>query len=97
MNSQTLTGHPRDPTIRDGFISGSGQEVREEVTNFSFLSGILRDSKMLMFCPTCANILVIEEGQKCYRFACNTCPYIYNVTTKVRIPLQIKVMLEREL
>lgn len=36
-----------------------------------------------MFCPICANILVVEEGARCYRFACNTCPYIYNVTRKV--------------
>ncbi len=38
---------------------------------------------MLMFCPTCANILIVEEGPKCYRFACNTCPYIYNITKKI--------------
>lgn len=37
-----------------------------------------------MFCPTCANVLVIEEGPNCYRFACNTCPYIHNVNRKVR-------------
>lgn len=39
---------------------------------------------MLLFCPTCANILVVEEGQNCYRFACNTCPYIQNIDRKVR-------------
>ncbi|KAG2455397.1 RPC10 polymerase, partial [Polypterus senegalus] len=38
---------------------------------------------MLLFCPTCGNVLIVEEGQKCYRFACNTCPYIHNVTRKV--------------
>ena len=38
---------------------------------------------MLLFCPTCANVLVIEEGPKCYRFACNTCPYVHDVTQKV--------------
>lgn len=38
---------------------------------------------MLMFCPTCGNVLIVEEGQRCFRFACNTCPYVHNVTRKV--------------
>ncbi|CAN2391198.1 DNA-dependent RNA polymerase catalyzes the transcription of DNA into RNA using the four ribonucleoside triphosphates as substrates [Pristimantis euphronides] len=38
---------------------------------------------MLLFCPTCGNVLIVEEGQKCYRFACNTCPYVHNVNRKV--------------
>lgn len=38
---------------------------------------------MLLFCPTCGNVLIVEEGQKCLRFACNTCPYVHNVTRKV--------------
>uniref|UniRef100_A0A8C9QBF1 DNA-directed RNA polymerase III subunit RPC10 n=1 Tax=Spermophilus dauricus TaxID=99837 RepID=A0A8C9QBF1_SPEDA len=25
----------------------------------------------------------VEEGQRCHRFACNTCPYVHNVTRKV--------------
>ncbi|KAG7265882.1 hypothetical protein CRUP_016145 [Coryphaenoides rupestris] len=33
---------------------------------------------MLLFCPTCGNVLIVEEGQKCLRFACNTCPYVHN-------------------
>ena len=36
-----------------------------------------------MFCPTCANILIIEEGRDCYRFACATCPYVHNVRRKL--------------
>ncbi len=38
---------------------------------------------MILFCPTCANILVIEEGSKCYRFACNTCPFIHKINGKM--------------
>ncbi|XP_048248268.1 uncharacterized protein LOC124149986 isoform X2 [Haliotis rufescens] len=38
---------------------------------------------MLTFCPICANVLVVEEGPKCLRFACNTCPYIQNITRKI--------------
>ena len=39
---------------------------------------------MLLFCPTCANILECEEGANvCYRFACSTCPYIYTITKRI--------------
>ncbi|XP_072175528.1 scavenger receptor cysteine-rich domain superfamily protein-like [Diadema setosum] len=37
----------------------------------------------MLFCPTCANVLVVEEGPNCLRFACNTCPYVHNVTRKI--------------
>ena len=38
---------------------------------------------MLMFCPTCANILGVEEGPKCLRFSCSTCPYVHNIARKI--------------
>ena len=38
---------------------------------------------MLMFCPTCANVLGVEEGPHCYRFSCSTCPYIQNIKYKI--------------
>lgn len=38
---------------------------------------------MYLFCPTCGNLLIVEEGPSCYRFACNTCPYVQNITEKV--------------
>lgn len=38
---------------------------------------------MLMFCPTCANILGVEETVNCLRFACNTCPYVYNISRRM--------------
>ena len=38
---------------------------------------------MLMFCPTCGNLLGVEEGPKVHRFACNTCPYVYNLVHRV--------------
>ena len=43
-------------------------------------------SKMVLFCPTCSNILSVEEGSgsALYRFACPTCPYVYDITKKVR-------------
>lgn len=39
---------------------------------------------MLLFCPACGNVLVAEEGPRCHRFACTTCPYVRNVTRKVQ-------------
>ena len=38
---------------------------------------------MLLFCPTCANILECEEGLSCYRFACSTCPYVHNIAKRI--------------
>jgi len=39
---------------------------------------------MLLFCPTCANILEVEEGRSAsYRFSCSTCPYVYNITKRI--------------
>lgn len=36
---------------------------------------------MLVFCPTCGNILGVEEGPASYmRLACSSCPYVYNIT-----------------
>lgn len=39
---------------------------------------------MLLFCPTCANLLLIEESAQGYlRFSCNTCPYISKIDKKI--------------
>ena len=39
---------------------------------------------MLLFCPTCGNLLDVEEGlEDKLRFACNTCPYIFNITRRI--------------
>ncbi|XP_012260483.1 DNA-directed RNA polymerase III subunit RPC10 [Athalia rosae] len=38
---------------------------------------------MLLFCPTCGNILHVESGLSNYRFACNTCPYIFNISQRI--------------
>lgn len=43
----------------------------------------MRVAVMLLFCPGCGNGLIVEEGQRCHRFACNTCPYVHNITRKV--------------
>ncbi|KAI9582480.1 DNA-directed RNA polymerase III subunit RPC10 [Glossina fuscipes] len=37
---------------------------------------------MLLFCPNCSNILLVEQGVSNYRFSCNTCPYIFNINKK---------------
>lgn len=38
---------------------------------------------MLTFCPTCANILIVEESSSTVRLACSTCPYVHNIKQKV--------------
>jgi DNA-directed RNA polymerase III subunit RPC11 len=38
---------------------------------------------MLMFCPTCGNLLGVEEGPTCLRFSCRTCPYVFNINRKI--------------
>lgn len=38
---------------------------------------------MLLFCPSCGTRLSLEEGSKCYRFSCPTCPYVMPVTKKL--------------
>jgi len=37
---------------------------------------------MVLFCPTCANILLVETQMDHLRFFCSTCPYIFNVQEK---------------
>ena len=37
-----------------------------------------------MFCPYCANLLVVEPFDGEYRFACKTCPYIYNIGKRLK-------------
>ena len=38
----------------------------------------------MLFCPTCANILLIEKTVSDFRFFCKTCPYIYVVEEVVQ-------------
>ena len=39
---------------------------------------------VLLFCHFCGLRLTLEEGPNmCYRFYCKTCPYVYNVNSKV--------------
>lgn len=38
---------------------------------------------MQLFCPSCSNLLSVEEGSDCFRFVCNSCPYIHPITKKV--------------
>lgn len=38
---------------------------------------------MLLFYPGCRDRLIVEEGQCCHHFACNTWPCVHNITHKV--------------
>ena len=46
----------------------------------------------MLFCPTCANLLLIEKTQGDFRFFCKTCPYVFFVEEK----LEKKMLLERK-
>ncbi|XP_065844239.1 DNA-directed RNA polymerase III subunit RPC10-like [Oscarella lobularis] len=35
---------------------------------------------MRLYCPLCGNILVVEDGQESFQFACSTCPYVHNMS-----------------
>lgn len=37
----------------------------------------------MLFCPTCGNLLLVEESATCLRFSCSTCPYISNIKRKI--------------
>lgn len=50
---------------------------------------------LLQFCPTCGNLLIVEEVYGTgMRFMCQTCPYIYNIDTTVEenVPIDKKVV-----
>ena len=63
----------------------TAKEPCEVSLEVSLESGGSIVDRMLLFCPTCSNVLTVEEGTgpSCYRFACQTCPYVYNITKKV--------------
>ena len=47
----------------------------------------------MLFCPTCANLLLIEKTLADLRFFCKTCPYIFLVDRKFETKM---VTLERK-
>lgn len=50
---------------------------------------------MLVFCPTCASALIVEEGPSYLRFGCFCCPYVHNIRHVIvsRVYPQLKVRL----
>lgn len=38
----------------------------------------------MLFCPTCANLLVISTETGLNKWACNTCAYEFPITKQVR-------------
>lgn len=38
----------------------------------------------MLFCPTCANLLLIEKTMADFRFFCRTCPYIFVLEHKFK-------------
>mmetsp|Transcript_63936 Transcript_63936/g.152467 ORF Transcript_63936/g.152467 Transcript_63936/m.152467 type:complete len:110 (-) Transcript_63936:74-403(-) len=37
-----------------------------------------------MFCPYCANMLMIDPDTEGMRFACKTCPYFYQISKRLK-------------
>ena len=46
----------------------------------------------MLFCPTCANILLTEKTISDFRFFCKTCPYVFRVNQT----FENKLTLERK-
>ena len=48
----------------------------------------------MLFCPNCANTLLVESSNKGLRFFCQTCAYIHNVEHTYRkvVPLKRKAL-----
>eukprot|EP00732_Lithocolla_globosa_P008530 Lithocolla_globosa_v1_NODE_12301_length_439_cov_10.141388.p1 type:complete len:107 gc:universal NODE_12301_length_439_cov_10.141388:394-74(-) len=46
----------------------------------------------MLFCPTCANILLVNSNSAEMQFFCNTCPYIHPITQQFssKVPLERK-------
>lgn len=44
----------------------------------------------MRFCPICSNILLVEPGQSSFRFCCQTCPYVSNITKKISKTMKLK-------
>ncbi|OMJ66709.1 hypothetical protein SteCoe_36360 [Stentor coeruleus] len=46
----------------------------------------------MMFCPTCANCLLVEQKITATQFFCKSCPYVFRIRNKVskRLELQRK-------
>lgn len=44
----------------------------------------------MLFCPTCANLLLIEKTLADFRFFCKTCPYVFVVEQKVEKTMHLE-------
>lgn len=46
---------------------------------------------MFYFCPTCANLLIVEESSEGMRFSCVTCPYVFPIKKRVSYKIYPKL------
>lgn len=44
----------------------------------------------MLFCPTCGNILLIEQSANVFRYFCKTCPYIFNIPQTIKTITEYK-------
>ncbi|DBA76105.1 hypothetical protein WJX77_011293 [Trebouxia sp. C0004] len=45
---------------------------------------------MNSYCPTCANLLLLEFDVTDLRYYCETCPYVYNVDRQISKSIDLK-------
>ena len=88
-NIDTTTKTKQDFLGKKSYVSSCCRRNHERRSVF-----VIDDRAMLLFCPICANMLVVEEASNCNRFACNTCPYVRNTTKRViKMSLDIALLL----
>ncbi|XP_026461640.1 DNA-directed RNA polymerase III subunit RPC10-like [Ctenocephalides felis] len=47
---------------------------------------------MVLFCPTCANLLCVEAGAGGdLRYSCHTCPYVYPIVKEIGLKIYPKL------
>uniref|UniRef100_A0A7S1XKH4 DNA-directed RNA polymerase subunit n=1 Tax=Phaeomonas parva TaxID=124430 RepID=A0A7S1XKH4_9STRA len=44
----------------------------------------------MQFCPPCGNLLLVESAGSGFRFFCSTCPYVCNITERLKSSLRLK-------
>ena len=89
MKRQHISHIKRAKIFSKGLWQGQGQYEPEGVTAL-VLSGcghcgsLLAESAVtLLFCLGRKNGLILEEGQRCLHFPCDTCPYMHKIPCKV--------------
>jgi len=44
----------------------------------------------MSFCPTCANLLLVQQSGAGFRLYCKTCPYVHHITKTITSKVELK-------